>query len=210
MKNLAIANRARLHPGIALPAVERVAAQARADIQVRHRQRTLQLRRILNGHAGPLRQIGPHGVGSIANQAHQTPGHALGARQRRTVRQRPQPPLPTAGLDAAHHIPQCRATALQRTGQLQGIGGMVPLGQVFGCGAFDNHHQIQKLAPAHRVVHGMQLRAQPDVHLVGAPSSGHIGHGNQGPVSQMTTDARSARIAQHTTPQLAPNAIGQQ
>ena len=112
MKDAAVARGAGLHARVALPAVERVAAQAQRHIQVVHGQRALQLGGVFNGHARALGQIRAHGVGGVAQQGHHALGHLVRPAHGRAVAQRPQAPA-TACLDhTAHHLLQRCAGAL--------------------------------------------------------------------------------------------------
>jgi hypothetical protein len=52
----------------------RIAAQPQTDIQIMHGQGTLQLGRILDGHACTLRQIGAHGM-AVAQQGYKALRH---------------------------------------------------------------------------------------------------------------------------------------
>ena len=112
MKDAAVARGAGLHARVALPAVERVAAQAQRHIQVVHGQRALQLGGVFNGHARALGQIRAHGMGGVAQQGNNALGHVGRPAHRGTVAQRPQAPATTRLGHTAHRLLQRGASAL--------------------------------------------------------------------------------------------------
>ena len=72
--------------------------------------------------------------------------------------------------------------------------------------ALDNHHQILQLAPAHRVLNGMQMRAQPCGHILRAQALGQLRLMHHGAVSQVPGHTRRA-VAQHLRTYRAAHAI---
>ena len=171
-----------------------------------HGQRVLQLGGIFNCHAGTLRQVRAHGVRSVAQQRHQALRHLRRALQRRAVRQRPQPPAAAIGGNAPHQVLQSGAGAGQGAFQVGGVGGMVPALQIARRCALHDDHQVLQLAPAHRVLNGVQARPQPGRDMAGAQRWRQGGLRHQRAVGQVAAGAWRA-VSEQARARGAPKAV---
>ena len=71
----------------------------------------------------------------------------------------------------------------------------------------NDHHMIQPLAAAHRILHSVHFRAQPDGDVAAAQLLRQLRLADQSAVSQMARSPGHA-IAQKLLPRCTPQAIG--
>ena len=212
MKDLPIADRARLHASAALPARQRVALEARGHVDRVHGQRAGQFGRVFDGHAGALRQVRPHGVRGIARQRDQAARHMLGALHRWPVGQRPQAPGVVVDGGIGHggdQLAQRRAGGAHGARQIGCVGAVVPALRVGRRIAVHNGDHVHPLAAAHRVLHDVQARAQPGGDLRAAQRRGQRRLAQHGAVGQVPGHTRRA-VVQQLLAHAAPHAVGAQ